>query len=100
MQARIRSFVEDRLRLLAAISHDLRGPITRLRLRTEQMAIDADAQRKMLADRDEMAEMVASSLAFARDEAAEEASQPVDLAALLDALCDDALDAGRQAAFD
>jgi signal transduction histidine kinase len=100
MQARIRSFVEDRLRLLAAISHDLRGPITRLRLRLEQMAIDADAQSKMLADLDEMAEMVASSLAFARDEAAEEASQPVDLAALLDALCDDALDAGYQAAFD
>jgi signal transduction histidine kinase len=67
MQARIRSFVEDRLRLLAAISHDLRGPITRLRLRLEHMAIDADAQRKMLADLDEMAEMVASSLAFARE---------------------------------
>ena len=69
MQSRIRSFVDDRLRMLAAISHDLRGPITRLRLRAEQMAIDDETQRKILADLDEMAAMVDSSLAFARDEA-------------------------------
>ena len=99
MQGRIRSFVEDRLRMLAAISHDLRGPITRLRLRTEQLAIDGDAQNKMLADLDEMALMVDSSLAFARDEAAEEAAQPVDLAALLTTLCDDATDAGHPVDF-
>jgi signal transduction histidine kinase len=99
MQTRIRTFVEDRLRMLAAISHDLRGPITRLRLRTEQMALDADVQRKMLGDLDEMAEMVASSLAFARDEASSEASQPVDLAALLTTLCDDATDAGHPVDF-
>src|SRR3974390_1723595 len=55
MQTRIRTFVEDRPRMLAAISHDLRGPIPRLRLRTEQMALDADVQRKMLGDLDEMA---------------------------------------------
>jgi signal transduction histidine kinase len=99
MQTRIRTFVEDRLRMLAAISHDLRGPITRLRLRTEQMALDADVQRKMLGDLDEMAEMVASSLAFARDEAADEASQPIDLAALLTTLSDDATDAGHPVNF-
>ena len=58
MQTRILNFVEDRLRMLAAISHDLRSPITRLRLRIEQIAIDANAQRKMLADLDEMAQMV------------------------------------------
>ena len=58
MQTRIRSFVDDRLRMLAAISHDLRGPITRVRLRVEQMAIDTEAQRKILADLDEMAQMV------------------------------------------
>ena len=48
MQIRIRSFVEDRLRMLAAISHDLRGPITRLRLRIEQIDMDPRAQAKML----------------------------------------------------
>ena len=100
MQTRIRTFVEDRLRMLAAISHDLRGPITRLRLRMEQIDIDPGAQAKMLADLDEMAQMVDSSLAFARDEATGEVSQPVDLAALLETLCDDAVDAGRKAEFE
>jgi len=99
MQTRIRSFVDDRLRMLAAIAHDLRGPITRVRLRVEQMAIDAEAQRKILADLDEMAQMVESSLAFARDEATNEASQPVDLAALLATICDDAVDSGHRAEF-
>ena len=80
MQTRIRSFVDDRLRMLAAIAHDLRGPITRVRLRVEQMAIDDATQRKIIADLDEMAQMVESSLAFARDEATTESSQPVDLA--------------------
>ena len=97
MQTRIRSFVDDRLRMLAAIAHDLRGPITRVRLRVEQMAIDDATQRKIIADLDEMAQMVESSLAFARDEATTESSQPVDLAALLATICDDAVDAGHHA---
>jgi signal transduction histidine kinase len=100
MQTRIRTFVEDRLRMLAAISHDLRGPITRLRLRIEQIDMDPSAQAKMLSDLDEMAQMVGSSLAFARDEATDEGSQPFDLAALLETLCDDAVDSGRDAEFD
>jgi signal transduction histidine kinase len=85
--------------MLAAIAHDLRGPITRVRLRVEQMAIDDETQRKILADLDEMTQMVESSLAFARDEAATEASQPVDLVALLATICDDAVDAGHPAEF-
>jgi signal transduction histidine kinase len=100
MQQRIRSFVEDRLQMLAAISHDLRTPITRLRLRTEQLPIDAEQQAKMLADLDEMERMVSSSLAFAKDEATSEPSQAIDLSALLEAICDDAADAGRDAEFD
>ena len=99
MQTRIRSFVDDRLRMLAAISHDLRGPITRVRLRVEQMTIDAETQQKILSDLDEMAQMVDSSLTFARDEATDEATQPVDLAALLSTICDDAVDAGQRAEF-
>ncbi len=99
MQARIRSFVEDRLRMFAAISHDLRGPITRLKLRAEQLEIDPAVRAKMVADLDDMAEMVESSLAYARDEAQEEKSEAVDVAAILTSLCDDASDAGRQAEF-
>jgi signal transduction histidine kinase len=99
MQARIRRFVDDRTRMLAAISHDLRSPITRLRLRAEMLAED-EPRRRMLADLDEMEAMVSSALDFARGEAADEPSQPVDLAALLESVCDNATDMGLPAAYD
>lgn len=94
MQTRIRNFVQDRTRMLAAISHDLRTPITRMRLRAEFM--DDEVQRgKMLADLEEMEQMIAATLAFARDDAANEARQKVDLAFLVRDLCQD-----FQAAYD
>jgi signal transduction histidine kinase len=93
MQSRIRRFVEDRTRLLAAISHDLRSPITRLRLRTELLT-EADGRERMLADLDEMEVMVASTLDFARADAADEPTQAIDLAALLETVCDNASDLG------
>lgn len=99
MQWRIRSFIDDRLQMLAAISHDLRTPITRLRLRTEQLPIDPIQQDKMLADLDEMEQMVAANLNFAKDEASEEPTQVIDLAAMIAAICDDAVDIGNDAAF-
>jgi signal transduction histidine kinase len=100
MQQRIRNFVEDRVRMLAAISHDLRTPITRLRLRTEQLPIEATQQRRMLGDLDEMEQMVSASLDFARDEALHEPSKAIDLAALLGSICDDSSDAGAGAQFE
>jgi signal transduction histidine kinase len=98
MQARLRRFVEDRTQMLAAIAHDLRSPITRLRLRTELLP-EGEGRDKMLADLDDMESMVASSLAFARDEAADEAGQAFDLAATLGAVCDNAVDLGLRAEF-
>jgi len=99
MQRRLRSFISDRTQTLAAVSHDLRTPITRLRLRAEFID-DAEAQRKMLADLDEMEAMIAATLAFAADDAGAEASVALDLAALLRGLCDDARDRGADAAYD
>ncbi len=91
MAARIRSFVEDRTFLLTAIGHDLRTPITRLKLRAEYM--DDDEQRtKMLADLDEMEAMVAATLAFGRDITTTEPVAPIDLAVLLRTLLDEAAD--------
>jgi signal transduction histidine kinase len=88
MQGRIRRFVEDRTQMLAAISHDLRTPITRMRLRAE--FVDDDEQRaKMLADLEEMERMIAATLAFARDDAAREERRPVDVAALVQGLAED-----------
>ncbi|WP_414532662.1 sensor histidine kinase [Magnetospirillum fulvum] len=74
--------------MLAAISHDLKTPITRLRLRAE--FIEDDEQRaKMLADLAEMEQMIASTLAFARDDAASEPRQRLDLAAMVQGMLED-----------
>ncbi len=88
MQTRLRRFIDDRTQMTAAISHDLRTPITRLKLRAE--FVEDDEQRaKMLADLDEMEAMIASTLAFARDDAAREPRIPVDIATMLAGLAAD-----------
>lgn len=92
MAERIRRFVADRTQMLAAIGHDLRTPITRLRLRAEFMD-DDEQRRKMLSDLDEMERMIAATLAFARDDAAAEPASPIDLAALCRTVADEAADA-------
>jgi hypothetical protein len=97
MAGRIRRFVADRTQMLAAIGHDLRTPITRLRLRAEFMD-DDEQRRKMLADLDEMEQMIAATLAFARDDAAAEPAAAIDLAALCRTVADEAADARPEAA--
>jgi hypothetical protein len=91
MAARIRRFVEDRTFLLTAIGHDLRTPITRLKLRAEYME-DDEQRAKMLADLDEMEAMVAATLAFGRDATSAEPVTKLDLASLLRTILDDAAD--------
>ncbi len=97
MAERIRRFVGDRTQMLAAIGHDLRTPITRLRLRAEFME-DDEQRRKMLSDLDEMEAMIAATLTFARDDAAAEPTGPLDLAALCRTVLDEAADARPEAA--
>jgi len=92
MAERIRRYVADRTQMLAAIGHDLKTPITRLKLRAEFLD-DDEQRRKMLADLDEMEAMIVSTLAFARDDSAAEPSVPVDLAALCRTVLDEASDA-------
>lgn len=84
MQRRLTRYVEDRTRMLAAISHDLRTPITRLRLRAELMD-DAlgDDREKMLTDLADMERMIAATLAFARQDAAAEPVELLNLSELL-----------------
>ena len=98
MQTRIKRFIQDRTQMLAAISHDLRTPITRLRLRAE--FVDDDVERKkMLGDLDEMEAMIGATLAFARDDAANEQAESVDVAAIIAALCGDERALGRDVAY-
>ncbi|HEV7265996.1 MAG TPA: ATP-binding protein [Falsiroseomonas sp.] len=92
MASRIRRFVGDRTQMVAAISHDLKTPITRLKLRAELLD-DDEQRRKILLDLEEMEAMIAATLAFARDDAAAEPSVPVDLAALCRTVLDEAADA-------
>ena len=92
MAARIRRYVTDRTFLLTAIGHDLRTPITRLKLRAEWME-DEEHRRKMLADLDELEAMVSATLAFGRDVAGSEPATRLDLPALLRTVLDEASDA-------
>lgn len=99
MQERLKRFVADRTQMLAAIGHDLRTPLTRLRLRAE-LVDDPELQRKMLSDLDEMEAMVTATLAFARDDAKREPRGPLDLADLVQSLLDDRVDAGQEVAYE
>ena len=92
MAARIRRFVQDRTELLTAIGHDLRTPITRLKLRAEFMD-DDEQRRKMLADLSDLEAMVAATLVFGRDATTSEAVGPIDLAELCRTVLDEAGDA-------
>src|SRR5262249_22617225 len=88
MQRRLQKVIADRDQLVAAIAHDLRTPITRLRLRADYMD-DPEQQSRMLADLDEIAGMSHSILAFASDNAAPEPRETLDLISLLEVLCAD-----------
>jgi signal transduction histidine kinase len=82
MQGRIQRLIEDRMQMVAAISHDLRTPITRLKLRAE-FVDDSEQREKMLRDLDEMETMIKSTLALARADANSESPTEVDLRQLL-----------------
>ncbi len=97
MAARIRRFVEDRTFLLTAMGHDLRTPITRLKLRAEFIE-DEDQRQKILADLDEIEAMVNATLDFGRDATAREPAAPIDLALLCQTVLDEAADVRPEAA--
>ncbi len=93
MQERIQRLLENRTRMLAALSHDLRTPLTLLRLRTEGLTETGDRER-MLATIGELDAMIGDSLAFARDQALSEEERRTDIAALLASIAGDMEDAG------
>ena len=98
MRERVERFVQDRTRMLAAISHDLRTPLTSLRLRAE--FIEEREMRKQILDTiEEMQNITEASLSFARNDAQQEPTRTIDLAALIDSLCQDLADLGAQVSF-
>jgi signal transduction histidine kinase len=93
MRERLDRFVRDRTQMLAAISHDLRTPITSLRLRAELLD-DVEMRDKMIETIEEMQHMTEATLAFVRADQAEEETRSVDLAALVDSLVSDLSEIG------
>lgn len=85
MQSRLANYLKDRARVLAAMSHDLKTPITRLRLRTELLD-DPDLRARFGKDLDEMESMVLTTLDFMRGIETGEQFQPIDVMALLESL--------------
>lgn len=95
MQKRLQRYIEDRSRILAAVSHDLKTPITRLRLRTELLD-DTEVAVRFQADLDEMETMVQSTLDFMRGTEQSEPVVLVDIPALLEGLQEDAEEQGQR----
>ncbi|MHA7777481.1 HAMP domain-containing sensor histidine kinase [Roseibium sp. M-1] len=94
MQLRINEFVEKRTRMLAAISHDLRTPLTRLRLRLDLLE-DTDIRERSLKDLQLMEQQVDSALIFLRDGASSEPVQRIDVPSFLQSLTDQYEDTGQ-----
>lgn len=95
MQRRIGGLIDDRTQALAAVSHDLKTPITRLRFRMEEIP-EGDARADVNADLDEMERMLDQTLAYLRGDRAEEEVKQINLVAILETLVDNAADRGQR----
>jgi signal transduction histidine kinase len=99
MRDRITALIDDRTKMLAAISHDLRTPITRMRLRSE--FIEDDGQRsRMLRDLDQMRSMLESVLSFLRNDRKLESMTLVDITSTLQLITDQFADMGHKIVYD
>ncbi len=99
MGARLGNFVQDRTRMLAAMSHDLRTPLTTLRLRAE-MIDEPETREKLIETIEEMHRITEASLSFAREEDNTEKTSNTDLTALVADLCAEAKEIGKDAILD
>lgn len=97
MQARLRALIADRTKTLAAVAHDMRTPLMRLRLAAENAPVEQ--RERMAKEIGEVEALVASFIAFARDDPAEEARVRLDLSSLLESIASDHGEAGRDVSF-
>ena len=98
MRERIKHLIEDRVRMLAAVGHDLRTPITRLRLRSEFVEDEA-LRSRMLGDLDQMKAMVEAVLVYLRDGRSQESLTKIDLATSLQTIADQFADLGHDVRY-
>jgi signal transduction histidine kinase len=98
MRKRVRSLVDERTRMLVAVSHDLRTPLTRLRLRIERLR-DDPAKTAMLEEIAAINEMLTETLAYMREVGQSEAPAPTDLPSLLQTICAQFADTGHNVRY-
>lgn len=98
MQDRIAKLIDDRTQTLAAVSHDLKTPITRLRFRIEDLP--AKSRTLIAADLTEMERMLDGTLAFLKGDRSDEAVRSIDLASLIETIVDDLADQGATVSYD
>lgn len=99
MRERLGRYVKDRTTMLAAISHDLRTPLTSLRLRAE-MVDDEDTRDRLVETIEEMRSMSDATLTFVRADQAEEETRAVDLSALAESVVEDLVELGQDASLE
>jgi signal transduction histidine kinase len=99
MRERVRTLVGSRTHMLRAISHDLRTPLTRLRLRAER-STDSELRDGMLRDVARIDEMIGETLAFLQEDALAEPEAKVDLPSLLQTTCADFTDIGHDVTYE
>jgi signal transduction histidine kinase len=99
MQKRLAGYLRERTATLAAMSHDLKTPVSRLRLRAELLD-DTELKKKIAQDLEEMESMIHATLEFMRGGQAAERARPIDMNALLESLQADAQDTGAQVAIE
>lgn len=95
MQKRIQNLLQERMQMIAAISHDLRTPMARIRLRSDS----SEQYKKNMDDLDEMEEMINETLSFTQDDHQQESKNIIDITALLISICNDFLDAGYNVSY-
>ncbi|WP_456733394.1 ATP-binding protein [Bradyrhizobium sp. USDA 3364] len=98
MRTRIAALLDDRTRMLAAISHDLRTPLTRLRLRSERVGDDT-LRPAMLGDIAKMTRMINETLEYLREDARSEAASCIDLPSFLQTICSEFADTGHAVSY-
>jgi signal transduction histidine kinase len=98
MQRRISTMVESRTRMLRGISHDLRTPLTRLRLRAERVQED-ETREGLLGDIERIDRLLKESLGYLRDNHQREVSQRADLGSMLQTTCDEFADMGHDVQY-
>lgn len=98
MRRRIRKMVDDRTRMLTAVSHDLRTPLTRLRMRVERSS-DATSKDAMLADISTLTTMIEDSLQYLTSTATVETLRKVDISSLLQTIASEFSDLGHNVVY-